>query len=345
MSDVTVGVVLCLIAGVVNGSFAAPTKYAKHWKWENIWAVWGVVAMFVFPWLLAFLTLPNLMDLYRTAEPKTLLLMIGFGFGFGLAQIFFGLGIAAVGIALNFAIAIGLSTAIGSLVPLVLKQRDMIFTAKGALIIAGVSVILVGIVICAIAGRLKEKQAQQAAPPKRESSAVTMSFKMGLLMTILAGLGSPLINFGLAFGDPLLARAAELGVGPANRANLIWAPLVTASLVPYLAYCIHLWWKNGTWHLYAHPGTGLNWLFGAVMGLLWMGSVWIYGVASARMANMGPILGWPLFMSVIIITSNAWGFLTGEWRGAGRKPLLTMVVGILFLILGFCTLAFGSRLE
>ena len=111
-----------------------------------------------------------------------------------------------------------------------------------------------------------------------------------------------------------------------------------------MVYIIHLWRKNGTLGLYARPGTGLNWLLGAVMGCCWMGSLWVYGAATARMAEMGPILGWPLFMSIIIITSNAWGFLTGEWKGAGSKAVGTMLTGILFLILGFCTLAYAGRL-
>jgi L-rhamnose-H+ transport protein len=220
----------------------------------------------------------------------------------------------------------------------------MIFTTKGEMILLGVAFILVGIVVCAVSGSVKDKEIQGAAPKPRESSAVTMSFKMGLLVCILAGVGSPLINFGLAFGAPLISRAGELGTSPAHQANVIWAPLVTASLVPYLVYCAYLWRKNASWRLFALPGTAINWLLGAVMGLLWMGSVALYGAASARMAGMGPILGWPLFMSVIIVTSNVWGFMTGEWKGAGRKPLTIMLVGILLLIVGFTTLAFASRL-
>jgi hypothetical protein len=48
-------------------------------------------------------------------------------------------------------------------------------------------------------------------------------------------------------------------------------------------------------------------------------------------------------MSIIIITSNVWGFATGEWKGAGSKPVAFMLAGIVFLILGFVTLAIASR--
>jgi L-rhamnose-H+ transport protein len=171
-----------------------------------------------------------------------------------------------------------------------------------------------------------------------------MSFKAGLIICILAGIGSPLINFGLAFGEPLKSLAGQLGVSPKSQANVIWAPLVTASLVPYLIYCGYLWKKNKTAPLFFHPGTAINWVLGAMMGVLWFGSTVIYGAVTAELASLGPILGWPLFMSAIIITSNVWGFVTGEWKAAGQKALTTMLGGILFLILGFVTLAVSGRL-
>ncbi|HEV2489808.1 MAG TPA: hypothetical protein VGT03_08365, partial [Candidatus Acidoferrales bacterium] len=83
---------------------------------------------------------------------------------------------------------------------------------------------------------------------------------------------------------------------------------------------------------------------GIVMAALWMGSSAIYGVAAARIGDMGPVLGWPLFMSIIIITSSSWGYLTGEWQGAGRKSANSMITAIVFLILGFVTLAYSGSL-
>ena len=79
------------------------------------------------------------------------------------------------------------------------------------------------------------------------------------------------------------------------------------------------------------------------MGLLWTSSLVMFGAVTIYMGTLGTVLGWPLFMSVIIITSNVWGFATGEWKQAGSKPVRIMLGGIAFLILGFCTLAYSSR--
>jgi L-rhamnose-H+ transport protein len=343
MSGLSVGIVLAIIAGIINGSFPAPIKYAKVWKWENIWAVWAVFGMVVFPWLVVFLTIPNALHAYQGAA-KSVMMMVAFGIGFGLAQIFFGLGIAAIGMALNFAIAIGLSTVLGSLVPLLAHERNRIFTRQGATIFAGLFLMLLGIVGCAVAGKMKDKHLEAADPRPRESAAVSMSFGAGLFVCILAGLGSPLINFGYAFGAPLLARAHELGASASSQANVIWAPVNTAAFIPYIIYCIYLWKKNHTAGLFTASGTGRNWVFGALMGLLWFSSTVIYGAVLARLGDMGPVLGWPLFMSAIIIASNVWGMATGEWKGAGSKALGSMFGSIFFLILGFVVLAYARTL-
>ena len=343
MNSMFGGVVLSLIAGVLNGSFATPTKYAKKWPWENIWSVWAVAAMFILPWLLVLATIPHAGSVYSSISAKEIVLLTLFGVGFGLAQIFFGLGIAAVGIALNFAIAIGISTAEGSLVPLVLQHPDQIHTRRGEFVFLGVLLMLVGIVLSAVAGSEKEKHLRGNTQPS-SGSAKTMSFAAGLTLCILAGIGSPLGNFGLAFCTSTVNKAVEFGASLTNKYNVIWAPLYTASLVPYLIYCIYLWRKNRSLHLFGEQGTGVNWIYGIVMAALWMGSSAIYGIAAARIGDMGPVIGWPLFMSIIIITASAWGYFTGEWMGAGRKAANSMILAVIFLILGFATLAYSGSL-
>ena len=344
MSSLTIGVVLAIVAGIINGSFAAPIKYAKVWKWENIWAVWAAFGMVIFPWLILFITVPRPLEVYQQGGMHNTMMLVGFGLGFGLAQILFGLGIAAVGMALNFAIAIGISTAFGSLLPLLMQHREKIDTPQGHMIFIGVLLVVIGIVGCAIAGKMKESHMSGGVERQRESAAVKMSFTAGLVIVVLAGIGSPLINFGLAFGDKLKEVAGMQGVPPGSQANVIWAPLNSAAFIPYILYCIYLWKKNNTASLYKTPGTGRNWVFGAIMGAMWFGSTVIYGDITARLGNMGPILGWPLFMSAIIITSNVWGLATGEWKGSGSKALNSMFGSIFFLILGFAALAYAGRL-
>src|SRR5689334_9614462 len=100
MTDPNLGVLMALAAGVVNGSFAAPTKYTTLWRWENIWAVWALVALGITPWVLGFLTVPHLLNFYWNTSGTLMLMLFAFGVGTGLAQIFFGLALATVGLSI-----------------------------------------------------------------------------------------------------------------------------------------------------------------------------------------------------------------------------------------------------
>src|SRR5581483_2838771 len=334
---------LALGAGVLNGSFATPTRFMNRWKWENVWALWAVLAMFVLPWIVAAVTVPHLFACYQSVEvTHALLLVIVFGAGYGIAAICFGLGIEAIGIALNFAIALGTATAVGSAIPLLWFHSQSLLTRQGLVIEAGIALVVVGIALCGIAGRSKERD--QAKRVNEAARPASPSFAKGLALAIVAGAGSALQNLGIAFGKPLLDRAAALGAGPGSQANVIWAPLLTATLIPYLIFCGRLWRKNHSWNLFFAPQTARYWLFGLVMGGLWFSSIVIYGAAAVGMADLGPVLGWPLFMSAIILTSNVCGLALGEWISACRMSLITMFAGLAGLILGFCTLAWSSRL-
>jgi L-rhamnose-H+ transport protein len=292
---------------------------------------------------MVFATAPNALALYQQAGVRPLLFLIGFGIGFGLSQISFGLGLAVLGLALNFAIFNGLSTALGSLVPLLTLHSEMLLTGKGALILLGVALVLAGVAGCAVAGRLKERAMRGSIERQSEGATKRMGFKTGLIICILGGAFSSFLNFGLAFGAPLISRAAQLGVSPGSQANVIWAPLLTASLIPYAVYCAYLFKKNKSAKYFFQPGTTAYWILGTVMGVLWFGSVILYGATSAELAGLGPVLGWPLFMACIIITSNVWGIVTGEWNSAGSSAMKAMAGGIVCLILGFVALAISGR--
>jgi len=224
---------LALGAGVLNGSFATPTRFMTRWKWENVWALWALFGMFILPWTVAFITVPHLLATYQTAEVRNaLLLVVAFGAGYGIAAICFGLGVEAIGIALNFAIALGTATAVGSAIPLIWFHSASVFTRQGFVIEAGIGLVILGIVLCGIAGRSKERdQAKQLSQTKRAGSS---KFAKGLALALVAGAGSAFQNFGLAFGVPLLRRAAQLGTAEAYQSIVIWAPLLTATLVAYL---------------------------------------------------------------------------------------------------------------
>jgi hypothetical protein len=50
-------------------------------------------------------------------------------------------------------------------------------------------------------------------------------------------------------------------------------------------------------------------------------------------------------MAVIVLTANAWGILTGEWRSAGRRTMTWAVAGFLLLVAGIWIIASAGNVS
>ena len=106
-----------IAAGFLNGSFPLPMKTIKQWKWEHTWSLYSLWACLIFPWLIAFLTVPRLLAVYSGVSWTTLLLVFLFSLGWGIGTITFGMGVDYVGIAMGVAIIVGTASALGRALP------------------------------------------------------------------------------------------------------------------------------------------------------------------------------------------------------------------------------------
>ena len=158
------GVAWVLLGGILNGSFFVPVKRMKAWSWENTWLAYSIVAMVALPWALAFATVPNLGDTYHQSSWRTLFEVAIFGLGWGVGSTFFGLGVARVGMALGYAVVLGITASFGSLLPLVVLHPDRLLTKPGIALLAGTALVMVGLALLAVAGRRRERETQPAAP-------------------------------------------------------------------------------------------------------------------------------------------------------------------------------------
>jgi hypothetical protein len=87
----------------------------------------------------------------------------------------------------------------------------------------------------------------------------------------------------------------------------------------------------------------MNWLYGTLMGAFWFGGLAVYGLGVFRMGNFGTVVGWPLLMGTIIVTSNAAGIVTGEWTGAGIRIRTYLASGMIVILLALWILAFAQK--
>lgn len=334
MNPTSTGIATLIVAGITNASFTVPMKYARKWAWENVWLVWTVFALIVLPFAVSVVTIPNLSVVYRSATLHTILEVCGFGAGWGVAQVFFGLAVDMIGITLAFSIVLGTSAAVGSLVPMVSLHREHLTSASGYAVVGANALILLGVTLCAAAGKIREGPSVRSASSQKRTS-------QGLLLSILCGLLASFMNFGVAFGTPLVQAARSFGANGINATNAIWLPLMLSGAVPNVLYCVWLIRRNGSGHRYREGRS--HWMLAAIMAVFWFGSTLLYGLAAGQLGTWGPILGWPLFMSLIVITATVLGMLTGEWKGSGPRPIRIQWTGVTVLVLAIFVLAGSTR--
>ena len=163
----------------------------------------------------------------------------------------------------------------------------------------GTAIMLAGIAISARAGVLRDAARKQT----REASGRT-SFRAGFFVCCLSGLLSSALNFSYAFGGEAVRHAVEFGTSSLWAAGVVTALAVSGGFVVNLFYCGYLLWKNRTLHKFAGVGAGTGWLCGGLMGMFWFGGQALYGVGVSHMGSLGVVIGWPLLMGMIIVTSN-----------------------------------------
>ena len=323
------GISLAVLSGVCNGLFTAPMKLPSRWKWENTWLGFILVACVLMPPVIVAWTAPGWMQLLAGAPASAIAAALGFGFAWGFGAIAFGQSVDALGVSMANSLVIGLSSALGSLVPLIMSGK-VALTPRILTLFVGVAAFLAGVALCGAAGLARDRAAAQrasAASPVR-----------GYVFAIAAGIMSAVFNIGFTLALPISANAGFAGT------NCIWLLMLGAGALPNIGYCVYLMRRNGTGRLLVVAGAGRGWTVSAIMGLLWGGSIFLYGAAVPALGDIGPSIGWPLSLAVGLAVANLMGILLGEWRAAGRGAVAKMRWGLAVLVAAIVLCAVSSRM-
>jgi L-rhamnose-H+ transport protein len=295
-----------------------PMKFAKRWPWESVWLVFSVVSLLILPWTLAFVAIGNPFAVYAALPAAAFAAPVLFGAGWGIAQILFGLSVARLGMALGYAIIVGLGALLGTLIPLIVQHGEIAFSSQATYIWSGVAVMLVGIAVVAWAGR------------KREGVLREGRYGAAIALAILCGLMAPMLNYAFAFGDQIGHEAVRLGISNERAGYAVWPIALLGGLVPNVLYSAFLLSRNASWKTFRGHWMSDAWC-GIAMGALWMGAFAIYGVSSVYLGTLGTSAGWALFQIFMIMTATASGMLTAEWRGSPKAAKFGMLAGLALL--------------
>ena len=172
-------------------------------------------------------------------------------------------------------------------------------------------------------------------------TASKAKYTFGVLAAIFAGLGSAGQNFTFASTTAVQHMASQLGLSPLASAFIIWPGFLTIACVPYVLYMLFLNIKNKSFHIYI-SGESKYYFLAAVMAVFWFGSLVFYSKATQLIGKLGPVIIWPLFMTLIILTSNFWGWQHGEWSKADKIAKIMSLVGILLFIIAVIMFGYSA---
>jgi L-rhamnose-H+ transport protein len=331
------GLLLVLLAGLLQGSFLFPSKWLREWKWENYWLFFAASAYLISPWVLAIATVPDLWQLYQGLTWQVALPVILFGFGWGLGAVTFGIGVEALGLALGFSVIVGVATIAGTLIPLIRNMGDRVLPLQLGLTVVSLVLVLIGVVLCSVAGRWKQNSSD---------SSSKLDYRWGLFIAVASGLLSSCGSLGFEWGKPIYEPLTNSKSSLGSLASNALLPILT----PPLFLCnagsaLYFLFRNKTWTFYRSPFFSANVGWCLLMGVLWLAGMALFGIGKDRMGVLGGSLGWAMMMSSMILAANVLGMLSGEWKEAPKKDFRLLWIGLGVLVLAVCLLGYTNTLS
>jgi L-rhamnose-H+ transport protein len=330
-----IGLLIIAIGSFGQSSSYVPINKVKDWAWESFWLVQGIFAWILFPYLGALLAVPSghsLGELLSVA-PAGAWKAVGFGVLWGIGGLTFGLSMRYLGVALGQSLALGTCSAFGTLIPAIIGGKDL-FSGTGLILLIGVIITLVGIATIGYAGSLR---AQNMTEEEKKAAVKDFALKKGILIALLAGVMSACFSLGLEAGEPIKAKAIELGAKALFALNPIVLLVTLGGFFTNLLYCGYQNAKNKTWNNYfCMPGKVLinNILFCALAGGLWYSQFFGLGMGKSYFTEGSVMMAfsWSILMSLNVTFSNIWGMVLKEWKGVSTKTITVLVSGLLILI-------------
>ncbi len=338
---IAIGATLAVVSGLMNGSFTLPMRFLGRWEWENVWSIFITVSCLLMPAAIITAVAPHSWAVLAHAPGPAIHIALLTGFAWGFGAIMFGQSVSAIGISLANTLVLAISSALGSLLPMLLLNRDKLMQRTGRMILAGVVIEVVAIALCGWAGHLREKTAGMNAE-RGDLVGRARSIGVGLLLATGAGVFSGVFNIGFTMAQPIAAYGRAAKLSDFSSANLIWLIMLGAGLLPNLGFCIYLFRKNRSVSGFAKPGSARLYSLSALMALLWGGSVFVYGAAAPRLGTLGTAIGWPLSLATGLVLANVIGLALGEWRQAPRKAKGWMYSSIVLLLVAIIVLSRAS---
>lgn len=319
-----------------------PQKKVVGWSWQTYWLAQAFICWLFLPVLMAFVTIPSLQQVLQEAPTSAMLKSFFLGMAYGVGGTAFGIAIRYVGFSLTYAISVGISCVLGTLLPPLVNGTlgDILQSSGASYLIGGIVLGALGIALCGLAGRNKEKDLD-----KEQATQTAFSLRKGLPLCLLAGILSALYGFSLDQGQPIADVAAKYGAGN-FQGNVIYIFSNSGAFITTMLYCIYLHNRDKSFGEYTNArGTGLvtNYFMSVLTGCLWYGQFFFYGLGHVRMGNY-KFSSWAIHMIMLVLFSSVAGLLMREWKNCSKATLQLLSIALIVLLAAILILTYGNYL-
>jgi L-rhamnose-H+ transport protein len=367
MHPLTASVFFHAIGAAAAACCYVPQKKVTGWSWQSYWLTQAAFCWLLLPIAGAFLTVPDYWQVLQSAPREAMLRSFLLGAAYGIGGTAFGMAIRYVGFSITYAAAIGISTVMGTAYAIAKGATtvadaganiDRFLDKAGAdWVLVGILVGVVGVVVCGLAGRWKERDqlSSDAATPRNRNLLV------GFALCTLAGVLSAVYNIALTEGAPI-ARLAEkyaeghtvFGIGAATfSSNAIYPFSNSGAFLTTAIYCLLLHVRQRTWSEIlllpageAQASLAVNWTMAILTGVLWYGQFFFYGFGHFYIQKVAGFeqACWAIHMILLILLGTLIGVVFQEWKSCRVRTYAALGVALTLLIVAKILLDYGNYL-
>ncbi|MGI5896591.1 MAG: L-rhamnose/proton symporter RhaT [Oscillospiraceae bacterium] len=314
------GFVLLLAAGICQGSFGLGYKKYGPFSWAAFWGVYCILCIVVSAaaaWILA----PRLWEVLFRNGGRDLLLPVFCGMLWGISAVGFSKAIDKIGMSMVYGVSMGISTVVGSVMPLVLNS-SLPQGGDAVLFWAGLVITLAGVAVITVAGIKRDGGARGSVA--------------GIVLAVLSGIGSGAMNIGFTETQRIGEELAALGGSYAAVSAARWLPVLVGGSILGVFWCVGELSAKREWKTLIQRGslrrTAI--LFG--VSIVWYAALLLYGLATEQLGGMGETVGWILFNALALVISSGIGILIGEWKQKCRPRRILLCGNGLLIVAWFC---------
>ena len=333
------GIIFAVGAGLMLGLYALPEKYTKDFKFENTWALFFVLTMFVVPIIASLALIKDFGQVFTTVPVEILLKMALASVLWGVGVMMWGKAINHIGLSLGFSLFIGTVILVGSILPFLVDGVPPLNTF--ITILFGILIVLLGVIFNGKAGLIREQDEAKSSGHQAKGSMMT-----GILIAVIGGLLATGFSYANAVGRPDIHTASQ-AAGNAEwitAVGVMFPIFISGGIVMTFYFAWQLSAKKA-WSFFRTTHFNKNLILILVMAIFHYAASALFAYSAFRLGDIGNTVGYAIFNTACVVTAIVSGIVTKEWINASRKAKTYLYLSLACMIIGIVIIATGNGIS